>query len=305
MNAPRTRFAVVPLRWASDPTLSTTDKAVLLALATYADSARYCYPSMSSLAGRVGIAARNVRASIARLKEAGAIDVRERFEPTDPTSPDNKLRQTSNGYFILGYDWIDEEDMPNHQGGRMIASEPVRMSSSKAPRMTASDKQYQLEQDQLEQTHNTARARERETLPPVPDALHFAEHPLAVDALEHFRAAARNPGALDATLVGLLSGLGAPQGKSVPRARLAQALADMHLNGHALTPAMLRSYLERLRREDEQPATGTANGDGLSWKERERQRDAAIWAAHVAEMERLDALDAAKAAAEAARAPHV
>jgi hypothetical protein len=128
--------------------------------------------------------------------------------------------------------------------------------------------------------------------------LAFADHPLAADALAHYREQATHPGTLDATLLGLLSGLGAPGGRPVPAARLAQALADLHLNGQSLTPTLLRSYLDRLRREEEAPATAAGpKGDGLSWKERERLRDKAIWDAHMIEMERLDAIDAAKAAA--------
>jgi hypothetical protein len=308
MSAERSamRFAVVPARWACDPTISTTDKAVLLVLATYADGARYCYPSMSSLAARVGIDARNVRASIARLKDIGAIEVVERFEPLEDggTGP---VRQTSNGYFILGYDWIEPEQLVDHPRGRMPASAPPRIPASYPPRMPASYKQDQLEQDHLEQQHNTARTREASAeRAPVPAALAFADHPLAAAALAHYREQAKHPGTLDATLLGLLSGLGAPMGKPVPAARLAQALADLHLNGQSLTPTLLRSYLDRLRREEEQPATAAGpKGDGLSWKERERLRDKAIWDAHMIEMERLDAIDAAKAAADAARQAHV
>jgi len=308
MSAERSamRFAVVPARWACDPTLSTTDKAVLLVLATYADGARYCYPSMSSLAARVGIAARNVRASIARLKDIGAIEVVERFEPLEDGGT-GSVRQTSNGYFILGYDWIEPEQLVEHPRGRMPASAPPRISASAPPRMPASYKQDQLEQDQLEQQHSTARTRETSAeRAPVPAALSFADHPLAAAALEHFRAQAAHPGTLDATLLGLLSGLGAPGGRPVPAARLAQALADLHLNGQALTPTLLRSYLDRLRREEEAPATAAGpKGDGLSWKERERLRQKAIWDAHMIEMERLDAIDAAKAAADAERRAHV
>jgi hypothetical protein len=292
-----TRFAVVPSRWAGDPTISTTDKAVLLALAIFANGERYCWPSMASLAARVGIDARNVRAAIGRLKQRGAIEVVERFEPVGD-GDDIKHRQTSNGYYILGYDWIEPDQTTKHPRGGVLASDHHRIPASDAPRTPVSYKQDQLEQDHLEQTHNTARTRESVKSQPVPKPLIFADHPLAAAALDHFRHASRQPNTLDATLIGLLSGLGAPNGKPVPRARLAQALADMHLNGHALSPAMLRSYLDRLRREDEQPATAAGpKGDGLSWKERERLRQKAIWDAHMIEMERLDAIDAAKAAA--------
>jgi hypothetical protein len=289
-----TRFAVVPSRWLRDPTISATDKAVLTVLATYADGHRYCYPSVASLAACMGMTDRAIRYALGRLQDVGALDVRARYEPVTPEAGDASMRQTSNGYYILGYDWAEPENSPVHPG--VNRSSRGSMNGHAAPRVNGgSGKQDQLEQDQLEQLHSTAS--------PVPEPLIFADHPLAAAALDHFRQASRQPDTLDATLIGLLSGLGAPNGKPVPRARLAQALADMHLNGHALTPAMLRSYLDRLRREDEQPATASGpKGDGLSWKERERLRQKAIWDAHVAEMERLDAIDAAKAAADAALA---
>jgi hypothetical protein len=308
MSAERSamRFGVVPARWACDPTISTTDKAVLLVLATYADGARYCYPSMSSLAARLGLNIRSVRAAIARLKEIGAVEVVERFEPIE-NGDSGPMRQTSNGYFILGYDWIEPDQTVERPRGRVPAPEHPRASGPDHPRVPAPYKQDQLEQDQLEQQHSTARTRDASAeRAPVPAALAFADHPLAAAALEHFRAQAAHPGTLDATLLGLLSGLGAPGGRPVPAARLAQALADLHLNGQALTPTLLRSYLDRLRREEEQPSTAAGpKGDGLSWKERERLRQKAIWDAHMIEMERLDAIDAAKAAADAERQAHV
>jgi len=296
-----TRFAVVPARWLRDPTLSGTEKAVLSLLATYADGARYCYPSVGSLAMCMGMSERSIRYAIARLREVGALDVRERYEPVSGADATQRARQTSNGYYILGYDWTEPLSL---QPGMQHIAEHGRKHTASHGRQPIADKQDQLEQDHLEQQHNTARTREASAeRAPVPAALAFADHPLAAAALAHYREQATHPGTLDATLLGLLSGLGAPGGRPVPAARLAQALADLHLNGQSLTPTLLRSYLDRLRREEEAPATAAGpKGDGLSWKERERLRQKAIWDANMLEMARLDAIDAAKAAAAAGKA---
>jgi len=301
-----TRFAVVPSRWMRNPTISATDKAVLTLLATYADGNRYCYPSVASLAAYMGMTERAIQYAIGRLRDVGALDVQARYEPVTSGSDAPKMRQTSNGYFILGYDWTEFEPHPLHPRVNGSSLGNTNRDSSR-PANPGSPKQDQLEQDHLEQQHNTARTRDASAeRAPVPAALAFADHPLAAAALEHFRAQAAHPGTLDATLLGLLSGLGAPGGRPVPAARLAQALADLHLNGQSLTPTLLRSYLDRLRREEEAPALAAGpKGDGLSWKERERLRQKAIWDAHMIEMERLDAIDAAKAAADAERQAHV
>jgi hypothetical protein len=298
-----TRFAVVPSRWLRDPTISATDKAVLTVLATYADGHRYCYPSVASLAACMGMTERAIQYAIGRLRDVGALDVQARYEPVASGLDATAVRQTSNGYFILGYDWAEPARPSLHP--RVNGTAPGGMNGGSPGGMNGgSPKQYQLEQDHLEQQHNTARTREASAeRAPVPAALAFAEHPLAADALAHYREQATHPGTLDATLLGLLSGLGAPGGRPVPAARLAQALADLHLNGQALTPTLLRSYLDRLRREEEAPATAAGpKGDGLSWKERERLRQKAIWDANMIEMARLDAIDAAKAAAAAGQA---
>jgi hypothetical protein len=293
-----TRFAVVPSRWLRDPTISATDKAVLTVLATYADGDRYCYPSVASLAACMGMTERAIQYAIGRLRDVGALDVQARYEPVASGPDASAVRQTSNGYYILGYDWAEPARPSLHP--RVNGTAPGGMNGGSPGGMNGgSPKQDQLEQDHLEQQHNTARTREASAeRAPVPAALAFLDHPLAAAALAHYREQAKHPGTLDATLLGLLSGLGAPMGRPVPAARLAQALADLHLNGQALTPTLLRSYLDRLRREEEQPATAAGpKGDGLSWKERERLRQKAIWDAHMIEMERLDAIDAAKAAA--------
>lgn len=62
--------------WGMD--LSTTDKMVLLALADWSNDDGVCWPSMAQLEVKTSLTNRAIRASVARLKEAGHLSREER-----------------------------------------------------------------------------------------------------------------------------------------------------------------------------------------------------------------------------------
>jgi hypothetical protein len=296
------RLCIIPARALEDPDITPTQLRALLAIGRFSDrTGGGVWASRSTLAEVAGVDVRHFARAVAWLEDRGYVRRRRRKRPDGgdttsvlevlldaPAHADEIETEFGNG--------LGGEGETCHGGGgetRLGGEGEICPPNDSVKRPQRTNTQHSTRDASAERA-------------PVPAALAFADHPLAAAALEHFRAQAAHPGTLDATLLGLLSGLGAPGGRPVPAARLAQALADLHLNGQALTPTLLRSYLDRLRREEEAPATAAGpKGDGLSWKERERLRQKAIWDAHMIEMERLDAIDAAKAAADAERQAHV
>lgn len=65
---------VMSLVW-EDESLSATDKIVMLSLADHADDEGYCYPSISRLTRRTGLAERTVQNAVKRLKSDGKLHV--------------------------------------------------------------------------------------------------------------------------------------------------------------------------------------------------------------------------------------
>jgi len=287
------RLCIIPARALDDPEMTPTCLRALLAIGRFSDrNGGGVWASRATLAEVAGVDVRHFTRAVAWLEERGYVRRRrrKRQDGADMTSLVEVLL-----------------DMPSTVGEEGEICPPWEGESCPPEDGEICHPNDSVKRPQRTNTQHSTHTREASAeRAPVPDALAFPDHPLAADALAHYREQATHPGTLDATLLGLLSGLGAPGGRPVPAARLAQALADLHLNGQSLTPTLLRSYLDRLRREEEQPATAAGpKGDGLSWKERERLRQKAIWDANMIEMARLDAIDAAKAAADAERQAHV
>jgi hypothetical protein len=85
-------MSVKAMSWAFEQTLRGTDKAVLLALANFADERGYCWPSHKTLADHAGCWPGTIKRSLARLEARGYIMQERR------TRPGRGL--TSNGYLL-------------------------------------------------------------------------------------------------------------------------------------------------------------------------------------------------------------
>lgn len=211
------RFAVVPTVWLRHPDLSTTDKAVLTALATYASAERYSFPSVRAIADDLQLSERTVQYALRTLEGIGAIQVERRS--------DDNGRCTSNGYRIIGYDLV--------QGAvQSTAYTPVQPSAS-TPVQPIAPKQYQYEQDQ----------KEDPTTPTTTAARLVFKNPEMQLAYQEHRYAARNGKAFDAALSALLTGM--TTGKPVAEEVLGLALMDMAANGEAFNASRVRGYIRK------------------------------------------------------------
>jgi hypothetical protein len=208
------RFAVIPTIWVRHQELTPTDKAVLLALATYADTDRYAYPSLSRLADDLALSVRTVRYSLRQLEEVGALRVERR-------TADNG-DQLSNGYWVTGYDMMGEGRQWVAGGAAMDCRGP---GTGLPPNSTN-------QQDQLTDTTTTTT---RATL--------VFEHESHQLAYEQLRRASRNPAAVDASLRAEIDGM--TTGKPVPIAVIGQMLLDLAANGEPFNVARLRGYLRK------------------------------------------------------------
>jgi len=215
------RFGIVPTYWVRSARLSCTDKAVLTALSTYAGEDGFCWPAVSTLATCLGISDRTVQRSLQVLVAEGALQVQSRVGADG--------RTLSNGYWVRGY-------------GNRVPMEPPGVTRDTGeydtgvtgPVAPVSPKQYQLEQDQLEQA----------TTPPTRAALIF-EHEAHQLAYEQLRRASRNPAAFDASLQAEIAGM--TSGKPVAASVVGQMLLELAANGEPFNVARLRGYVRKQR----------------------------------------------------------
>lgn len=74
------RFAIVPARAVDDRRLSRSTLAMLVTLGTYSDRNGWCWPSVSTLAVRLGISERQVKRAIRELEKLGYIETQRQFD---------------------------------------------------------------------------------------------------------------------------------------------------------------------------------------------------------------------------------
>src|SRR4051794_112350 len=85
------RFAITPARAVEDRRLGDAAYRLLACLGTYADKDGWCWPSMPTLADRLGITRQAVQRSIRQLAEIGYIEVEPRRRP-DGSQDRNRYR---------------------------------------------------------------------------------------------------------------------------------------------------------------------------------------------------------------------
>ena len=234
------RFAVVPTHWLRHPDLSTTDKSVLSVLATYASEERYSFPSVSRIANDLKLGVRTVQYALRTLEEIGAVRVERR--------QDEEGRDSSNGYWLVGYDLMQRGVQSSAPSG-VQSSAPGRVQSS-AP------KQYQSEQDHVEQATTTTTRR-----------LEFPNEEQQNAYLSFWRMAP-NRAAFEATITGLCEGL--TTGKTYTLDEMGTALLELSANGERFNVSRLRGYL---RKQQDVPAVGrSSTGSWYMPSEDEKQR---------------------------------
>ena len=74
------RFAFVPARAVDDRRLSRSSLAILVTLGTYSDKAGWCWPSVSTLALRLGVSERQVKRSVRELEKLGYLETQRQFD---------------------------------------------------------------------------------------------------------------------------------------------------------------------------------------------------------------------------------
>lgn len=214
------RFAVIPTVWLT-ALLTSSQKLVLCALASFADGDGYSWPSIPALAERASLSERTVQAALRALQDMGVVQVEERYDAAGD--------RTSNGYWLTGYD-LKRVVQSLHHGG-----------ATAAPRVV---------QPLHPNSTTTNRPNKTATTPPAP-ALRF-EQPAVQEVYKQLRCAAPNAAAVDASLRALAEGM--TTGRAVPMARIGEALLDLVANGEAFNVARLRGYL----RKQEQAVAGAA-----------------------------------------------
>jgi DNA-binding MarR family transcriptional regulator len=85
------RFAITPARAVEDERLGDAAYRLLACLGTYADKDGWCWPSMPTLADRLGITRQAVQRSIRQLAEIGYIEVEPRHR-SDGSQDRNRYR---------------------------------------------------------------------------------------------------------------------------------------------------------------------------------------------------------------------
>jgi DNA-binding MarR family transcriptional regulator len=75
MTETKRQFCVVPSEAVFDKRLSNADLRVVCALAAYADKEGRCWPSLQTVADRLGVSSRYVRTRLKAIERAGHITV--------------------------------------------------------------------------------------------------------------------------------------------------------------------------------------------------------------------------------------
>jgi len=255
------RFGVVPTYWMRHLELSATDKATLALLSTYADENGYCWPSVPVLAMCLTISDRHIQRSLRRLEEVGAVRIKRRY------NEDGK--PVSNGYWIRGYENKPQTVYMHERTGVGDADVTYEGDTEVTNKVTpVSPKQYQVEQDQVEQATTTSSKRGK-------GRLDFPAEPMQEVYLTFWRMAP-NRAAFDASLQALLDGL--TTGKPCSLDELGAALLDLAGNGEGFNLARVRGYLRKAQQaKTAGSAAGTANRPGiLRWTLTDEERETMV-----------------------------
>ena len=120
------RFAITPARAVEDHRLGDAAYRVLACLGTYADKDGWCWPSMQTLADRLGITRQAVQRSIRQLAEIGYLEVEPRRRP-DGSQDRNRYRLLFDRALFAVRDKTAEE-MGQHDvaGGQPDVAGPQR-----------------------------------------------------------------------------------------------------------------------------------------------------------------------------------
>lgn len=73
------RFAIIPARAVDDRRMNRSTLATLVTLGTYSDRNGWCWPSVSTLASRLGVGERQVKRAIRDLEQLGYIETQRQF----------------------------------------------------------------------------------------------------------------------------------------------------------------------------------------------------------------------------------
>jgi DNA-binding MarR family transcriptional regulator len=107
------RFAITPARAVEDHRLGDAAYRLLACLGTYADKDGWCWPSMPTLAERLGITRQAVQRSIRQLAELGYIEVEHRHR-ADGTQDRNRYRLLFDRAL---FEVRNRADISNSEGG--------------------------------------------------------------------------------------------------------------------------------------------------------------------------------------------
>lgn len=227
------RFGIIPTHWMAHDSLTSSDKLVLAALSTYADSDGFCWPSVRAISDRSSLSERSVQYSLRNLEVAGAIHIERRST--------NAGANTSNGFWITGYDFAPGRVQTLREGGADIAPGRVQQVH---PNNTTVNRPS-------EDSATTATAGA--------PSLTFS-HPEAHAAYLGYRRAARLPAAFDAALRAVMDGM--TTGEPVAETAVGAALVDMAGNGDTFNTARLRGCIRLQQRAQETTRTGQRPGAG-------------------------------------------
>jgi hypothetical protein len=120
------RFAITPARAVEDERLGDAAYRLLACLGTYADKDGWCWPSMPTLADRLGITRQAVQRSIRQLAEIGYIEVEPRRRP-DGSQDRNRYRLLFDRALFEVRDRTEEKvGQPDVAGGQPDVAGPQR-----------------------------------------------------------------------------------------------------------------------------------------------------------------------------------
>jgi len=120
------RFAITPARAVEDHRLGDAAYRLLACLGTYADKDGWCWPSMPTLADRLGITRQAVQRSIRQLAETGYIEVEPRRRP-DGSQDRNRYRLLfDRALFEVRDKTAENMGQPDVAGGQPDVAGPQR-----------------------------------------------------------------------------------------------------------------------------------------------------------------------------------
>jgi DNA-binding MarR family transcriptional regulator len=120
------RFAITPARAVEDERLGDAAYRLLACLGTYADKDGWCWPSMPTLADRLGITRQAVQRSIRQLAEIGYIEVEPRHR-SDGSQDRNRYRLLfDRALFEVRDKTAEKVGQPDVAGGQPDVAGPQR-----------------------------------------------------------------------------------------------------------------------------------------------------------------------------------